>query len=173
MSSSNCCFLTCIQISQEASKVVWYSHLFKNFPQFVVIHTVRLRVRSGRRRGPGGASSRVGRRGTWCRRDWPGRGGARAAEKFLRADSGGGRCGVRVGEVLELSERAGDDSAGLDCVSPGGLGSAGPPRRRADVCASGARRARAPGAAGGARRRCPPGPGSVIHSDSGSGAVSA
>lgn len=132
-----------------------------------------LRVRSGRRRGPGGASSRVGRRGTWCRRDWPGRGGARAAEKFLRADSGGGRCGVRVGEVLELSERAGDDSAGLDCVSPGGLGSAGPPRRRADVCASGARRARAPGAAGGARRRCPPGPGSVIHSDSGSGAVSA
>ena len=41
MSSSNCCFLTCIQISQEASKVVWYSHLFKNFPQFVVIHTVK------------------------------------------------------------------------------------------------------------------------------------
>ena len=37
MSSSNCCFLTCIQISQE----VWYSHLFKNFPQFVVIHTVK------------------------------------------------------------------------------------------------------------------------------------
>ena len=36
MSSSNCCFLTCIQISQEAGKVVWYSHLFKNFPQFVV-----------------------------------------------------------------------------------------------------------------------------------------
>ena len=32
MSSSNCCFLTCIQISQEAGKVVWYSHLFKNFP---------------------------------------------------------------------------------------------------------------------------------------------
>ena len=39
-SSFNCCFLTCIQISQEADKVVWYSHLFQNFPQFVVIHTV-------------------------------------------------------------------------------------------------------------------------------------
>ena len=35
-----CCFLTCIQISQEAGQVVWYSHLFHNFPQFVVIHTV-------------------------------------------------------------------------------------------------------------------------------------
>ena len=34
MSSSNCCFLTCIQISQEADQVVWYSHLFQNFPQF-------------------------------------------------------------------------------------------------------------------------------------------
>ena len=32
MSSSNCCFLTCIQVSQEAGKVVWYFHLFKNFP---------------------------------------------------------------------------------------------------------------------------------------------
>ena len=41
MSSSNCCFLTCIQISQDAGKVVWYPHLFKNFPQFVVIHTVK------------------------------------------------------------------------------------------------------------------------------------
>ena len=41
ISGSNCCFLTCIQISQEAGKVVWYSHLFKNFPQFVVIHTVK------------------------------------------------------------------------------------------------------------------------------------
>ena len=41
MSSSNCCFLTCIQISQEASQVVWYSQLFKNFPQFVVVHTVK------------------------------------------------------------------------------------------------------------------------------------
>ena len=30
-------FLTCIQISQEAGQVVWYSHLLKNFPQFVVI----------------------------------------------------------------------------------------------------------------------------------------
>jgi len=36
-----CCFLTCIQVSQEAGQVVWYSHLFKNFPQFVVIHTVK------------------------------------------------------------------------------------------------------------------------------------
>ena len=41
MSSSNCCFLTCIQISQETDQVVWYSHLFKNFPQFIVIHTVK------------------------------------------------------------------------------------------------------------------------------------
>ena len=41
MSSSNCHFLTFIQISQEASQVVWYSHLFQNFPQFVVIHTVK------------------------------------------------------------------------------------------------------------------------------------
>ena len=39
MSSSNCCFSSCIQISQEAGKLVWYSHLLKNFPQFVVIHT--------------------------------------------------------------------------------------------------------------------------------------
>ena len=38
MSGSNCCFLVCIQTSQEAGKVVWYSYLFKNFPQFVVIH---------------------------------------------------------------------------------------------------------------------------------------
>ena len=41
MSSSNCCFLTCIQISQEAGQVVWYSHLIRNFPQFLVIHTVK------------------------------------------------------------------------------------------------------------------------------------
>ena len=41
MSSSNCCFLTCIQVSQEAGQVVWYSHLFPNFPQFIVIHTVK------------------------------------------------------------------------------------------------------------------------------------
>ena len=38
---SNCCFLTCIQVSQEAGKVVCYSHFFKNFPQFIVIHTVK------------------------------------------------------------------------------------------------------------------------------------
>src|SRR5574337_1018023 len=41
MSSSNCCFLTCIQISQEAGQVVWYSHLVQNFPQFIVIHKVK------------------------------------------------------------------------------------------------------------------------------------
>ena len=40
MSGFKCCFLTCIQVSQEAGKVVWYSRLFKNFLQFVVIHTV-------------------------------------------------------------------------------------------------------------------------------------
>ena len=41
MSSSNCCFLACIQISQEAGQVVWYSHLLKTVRQFVVIHTVK------------------------------------------------------------------------------------------------------------------------------------
>ena len=41
MSSSNCCFLTCIQVSQEAGQVVWYSHLFKNSHQFIMIHTVK------------------------------------------------------------------------------------------------------------------------------------
>src|SRR5574341_358706 len=41
MSSSNCCFLTCIQISQEAGQVVWYSHLLKNVPQFIVVHRVK------------------------------------------------------------------------------------------------------------------------------------
>ena len=41
MSSSNCCFLTCIQISQEGAHVVWCSHSLKNFPQFVVTHTVK------------------------------------------------------------------------------------------------------------------------------------
>ena len=41
MSNSNYCFLTCIQISLEAGKVVWHSHLLKNFPQFVVIYTVK------------------------------------------------------------------------------------------------------------------------------------
>ena len=39
--TSNCSFLTRIQISQEAGQVVWYSHLLKNFPQFVMIHTVK------------------------------------------------------------------------------------------------------------------------------------
>ena len=42
LSGCNCCFLTCIEVSQEIGKVVWYSHLLKNFPQFVVIHTVRV-----------------------------------------------------------------------------------------------------------------------------------
>ena len=42
MFSSNCCFLACIQISQEAGQVVWYSHVFQNFPQFIVIHTVKV-----------------------------------------------------------------------------------------------------------------------------------
>ena len=37
MSSSNCCFLTYIQVSQEAGQVVWYAHLFQNFPQFIGI----------------------------------------------------------------------------------------------------------------------------------------
>ena len=41
MSSSNCCFLTCKQFSQEAGQVVWYSHLFQSFPQFIVIHMVK------------------------------------------------------------------------------------------------------------------------------------
>ena len=30
-----------MQISQQAGQVVWYSHLLKNFPQFVVMHTVK------------------------------------------------------------------------------------------------------------------------------------
>ena len=41
MFGSNCCFLTCIQASQDACQVVWYSHLLKNFPQVIVIHTVK------------------------------------------------------------------------------------------------------------------------------------
>jgi len=41
MSSSNYCFLTCIQISQDSGKVIWYFHLLNNFTQFVVIHTVK------------------------------------------------------------------------------------------------------------------------------------
>ena len=40
-SSSNYCFLTCIQVSQKTGKVIWYSHLFNSFPQFVVIHIVK------------------------------------------------------------------------------------------------------------------------------------
>ena len=40
-SGSNCCVLTFMQISQETGQVVWYSHLLKNFPQSVVIHTVK------------------------------------------------------------------------------------------------------------------------------------
>ena len=41
MSSPNCCFLTCIQVFQEAGQVVWYAHVLKNFPLFTVIHTVK------------------------------------------------------------------------------------------------------------------------------------
>ena len=41
MSNSNYCFLTRIQVSQEAGQVVWYSYLFQNFSQFLVIHTVK------------------------------------------------------------------------------------------------------------------------------------
>src|SRR5574341_2169336 len=41
MTSSNCCFLTCIQVSQEAGQVVWYSHLFQNLPLCIVIQTVK------------------------------------------------------------------------------------------------------------------------------------
>ena len=41
MFGSNFYFLTHIQVSLETGKVVWYSHIFKNFPQFVVIHTVK------------------------------------------------------------------------------------------------------------------------------------
>ena len=41
LSGSNCCFLTCTQVSQEVGQVVWFSHLFKNFPHFIVIHTVK------------------------------------------------------------------------------------------------------------------------------------
>ena len=47
-SSSNCCFLTCIQVSQETGQMVWYSDLFQNFPQFIVIHTVKGRSSSQR-----------------------------------------------------------------------------------------------------------------------------
>ena len=41
VSSSNCYFMTCTQNSQETGQVVWCSHLLRNFPQFVVIHTVK------------------------------------------------------------------------------------------------------------------------------------
>ena len=41
MTSSNSCFLSCIQVSQEEGQVVWYSHLFQNFPQFIVTYTVK------------------------------------------------------------------------------------------------------------------------------------
>ena len=41
LSSSNCCFLTCTQVSQEAGLVAWYSHLFQNFSQFIAIHIVK------------------------------------------------------------------------------------------------------------------------------------
>ena len=40
-SGSNCCFLTCIQISLEPSQVVWCSHVFQNFPQLIVTHKVK------------------------------------------------------------------------------------------------------------------------------------
>ena len=42
MSSSNCCFSNCIQVSQEGGQVVWYSYLLKNFPQFFVIHIIKV-----------------------------------------------------------------------------------------------------------------------------------
>ena len=41
ISGSNCCSFTYMQIYREAGQVVWYSHLLKNFPQFVVIHTLK------------------------------------------------------------------------------------------------------------------------------------
>ena len=41
MSGSNYCFLIYIQASQEEGQVVWYSHLFQNFPQLIVVHTVK------------------------------------------------------------------------------------------------------------------------------------
>ena len=41
MSSSNCCFLICIQISQDKGQLVWYAHILKNFSHFAVIHTVK------------------------------------------------------------------------------------------------------------------------------------
>ena len=38
---AKCFFLTCVQISQEAAQVVWYFHILKTSPQFVVIHMVK------------------------------------------------------------------------------------------------------------------------------------
>ena len=38
---SNYRFLACIQVSQEPGKIVWYYHLSKNFPQFIMIHTIK------------------------------------------------------------------------------------------------------------------------------------
>ena len=40
MPSSNYCFLTCMQVSQETGKVICSSNFLKNCPQFVVVHTV-------------------------------------------------------------------------------------------------------------------------------------
>ena len=57
MSSSNCCFLTCIQVSQDRGQVLWYSHLFQNFPQFILIHTVKV---SGLENSKSIRSQRVG-----------------------------------------------------------------------------------------------------------------
>ena len=44
MSNSSCCFLICIQVSQKAGKVVWYSNFLKKLTQFVVIYTVKALV---------------------------------------------------------------------------------------------------------------------------------
>ena len=41
MSGSNFYFFAYIQVSQETNNVIWYSHLLKNFPQFVSIHKVK------------------------------------------------------------------------------------------------------------------------------------
>ena len=42
ISSSIHCFLTCIQISQDAGQIVWYFHLFQNFPQLILILNINL-----------------------------------------------------------------------------------------------------------------------------------
>ena len=41
MLGSDCCLLSCVQVSQEAGQVVWDSNFFQDFPQFIVIHTVK------------------------------------------------------------------------------------------------------------------------------------